>query len=102
MAFVFMLTGGFGLMLGLACSKTKSIAAPIGLHLGWNTVAYLVFSGGPFGAGLLLPSEGGQNIEVPGVMGLVLGLGLPLVLVVGTCWYLLRSSVRDGADPNDE
>jgi len=102
MAFVFVLTGSFGLMLGLAFSKTKSIAAPIGLHLGWNAVAYLVFSGGPFGAGLLVPSDGAPNIEVPGIMGLALGIGLPLALVVGTCSYLLRSQVRDGTDPSGE
>ncbi len=102
MAFVFVLTGSFGLMLGLAFSKTKSIAAPIGLHLGWNTVAYLVFSGGPFGAGLLVPSHGAPNIEVPGVTGLALGLGLPLAFVVGASSYLLRSHVRDGADPSCE
>lgn len=102
MAFVFVLTGSFGLMLGLAFSKTKSIAAPIGIHLGWNTVAYLVFSGGPFGAGLLLPSNGASNIEVPGVLGLLIGLGLPLALVVGTCSYLLRCRVRDGNGPNAE
>lgn len=96
MAFVFVLTGGFGLMLGLAFSKTKSIAAPIGLHLGWNTVAYLVFSGGPFGNGVFVPSHGAPNIEVPGAVGLALGLGLPLALVVGTCLYLLRSDANHG------
>jgi membrane protease YdiL (CAAX protease family) len=96
MAFIFVLTGGFGLMLGLAFAKTKSMAAPIGLHLGWNAVANLGFSGGPFGPGLWVTSNGAPHMEVPGVLGLVLGLGLPVGLVVVTCWYLLRGRVNDG------
>lgn len=96
MAFIFVLTGGFGLMLGLAFAKTKSMAAPIGLHLGWNVVAYLGFSGGPFGAGFLVTSNGAPNMEVPGVVGLALSLGLPVGFVVVTCWYLLRSKVNGG------
>ena len=102
MAYVFVLTGGFGLMLGLAYVKTRSIAAPIGIHLGWNAVAYLVFSGGPFGAGLLVPEHGAPTIEVPGMLGLALGLGLPLAFVIATCTYLLRGDVDDGVDvPRD-
>ncbi len=97
MAFVFVLTGGFRLMLGLAFARTKSMAAPIGLHLGWNVVAYLGFSGGPFGAGLWVTSNGAPKMEVPGVVGLALSLGLPVGFVVVTCWYLLRSKVNDGA-----
>lgn len=97
MAFVFLLTGGFGLMLGLAFAKTRSMAAPVGLHLGWNLVSYLGFSNGPFGAGLLVPSNGAPNLQVPGAMGLALSLGLPLGFVAVTCWYLLRCKMTDSA-----
>ena len=96
MAFVFLLTGGFGLMLGLAFARTRSMAAPIGLHLGWTLVAYLGFSGGPFGAGLLVPSNGASNLQVPGAAGLAISLGLPLSFVAATCWLLLRNKPRDG------
>lgn len=98
MLYVFVLTGSFGLMLGLAFAKTKSMAAPIGLHLGWNLVANLGFSGGPFGAGVFVTSNGAPNQEVPGVLGLALGLGPPVSLVLFTSWYLLRGSVNDGTD----
>lgn len=102
MAFIFVLTGGFGLMLGLAFAKTKSMAAPIGLHLGWNTVAYLGFSGGPFGAGVFVASDGASNMTAPGVAGLVLSLGLPVAFALGTSWYLVRGEVSDGASlPRD-
>ncbi len=96
MVFIFVLTGSFGLMLGLAFAKTKSMAAPIGLHLGWNVVAYLGFSIGPFGPGVWMASNGAPNMDVPGVMGLALGIGLPVSFVLVTCWYLLRRSVNDG------
>jgi len=96
MGFVFLLTGSFGFMLGLAFLKTKSIAAPIGLHLGWNTVSYLVFSGGPFGAGIFVPANGALEMETPGWTGLVLGLALPIAFVIGTSLYLLLASINDG------
>jgi uncharacterized protein len=98
MAFVFVLTGAFGLMLGLAFAKTKSMAAPIGLHLGWNGVAYLGFSNGPFGAGILVASDGSTSMQAPGYIGLVLGLGVPVALTILTSWYLLRAKVNDGAN----
>jgi len=47
MAYVFVLTGAFGGMCAFAFAETKSIAAPIGLHLGWNLLTYLLFSAGP-------------------------------------------------------
>lgn len=98
MVFVFVVTGAFGLMLGIAFAKTKSIAAPIGLHLGWNAVTQIVFSGGPFGAGFFVAANGQQNIEAGGVAGLALGVGLPLVFIIGACWYMLRFRIKDGSE----
>lgn len=96
MAYVFTLTGGFGFMLALAFAKTKSMAAPIGLHLGWNLVAYLGFSGGPFGEGLLVEASGAGSRDVPESVQLALNLGLPGMLVLVTSWSLLRGRVNDG------
>ncbi len=90
MVFVFILTGAFGYMLALAFAKTKSIALPIGLHLGWNLVSYLGFSAGPLGPGLFVPSNGEARIEVTGLPSLLLSLALPLMLVVGVNWALAR------------
>ena len=55
MAYVLLVTGAGGWMFSYAFAKTRSLYAPIGLHLGWNLVAAVVFSSGPIGEQLLLP-----------------------------------------------
>lgn len=92
MAFIFVLTGAFGFMLAFAFAKTKSIALPIGLHLGWNLVSYAGFSTGPLGPGLFVPGNGAARLEVTGLPSLLLNLVLPLVLVAGVSAYLARAS----------
>ncbi len=96
MAFVFVLTGAFGLMLALAFARTQSIALPIGLHLGWNLVSYLGFSTGPIGPGLFVPGNGAARLEATGLPNLLLDMVLPLLLVAGVCWYLVRAYPRGG------
>lgn len=86
MAFIFVLTGAFGFMLALSFAKTESIAAPIGLHLGWNLISYVIFSKGPLGEALLVPAN--AEIEVNGFMGLLLNVGLPILMVGCVSWYL--------------
>lgn len=101
MAFVFVLTGAFGLMLALAFAKTKSIALQIGLHLGWNLVSYVGFSTGPLGPGLFVPGNGAVRIEATGFPSLLLNLVLPLVLVAGVCRYLRRAYPRPDVRPSE-
>lgn len=96
MIWVFFLTGGFGLMLAAAFAKTRSLAAPVGLHLGWNLVAYLGFSHGPFGPGIFVPANASE-MAVPGVAGVAINLGIPFVLILGTLVYLLHATVETGA-----
>ena len=101
MGFIFLFTGAFGFMLALSFARTRSVAAPVGLHLGWNLVSYLVFSTGPLGPALLIPGEGATEIAPSGWVGLLLGLGLPLLMVVSVSWYLIRNhEVADSANPN--
>jgi uncharacterized protein len=97
MAFVFILTGAFGFMLAVAFVKTRSIALPIGLHLGWNLVAYAGFSTGPLGPVLFVPGNGAARLEATGLPSLLLNMVLPLVLVSGVCLYLARAYPRGGA-----
>lgn len=97
MGFVFLYTGAFGVMLALAFAKTESVALPIGLHLGWNSISQILFSTGPLGAALLVPADGSATIDTSGVAGLVLGLLLPLAMIVGVSVYLVRG--RSEADP---
>ncbi|MEJ8803808.1 CPBP family intramembrane glutamic endopeptidase [Pontibacter sp. H249] len=44
MGWVFFYTGVWGLMFAYAYTKTRSLALPIGLHLGWNLVDQYIFS----------------------------------------------------------
>ena len=93
MAYVFLTTGLFGLMLAMAFSRTCSLALPVGLHLGWNLATNLLFSNGPLGAGLLLAANGAARLKAFGTAGTLLKDLLPLVLVAGVCWYLRRRRV---------
>jgi membrane protease YdiL (CAAX protease family) len=54
MIVVFIGTGLMGYAFALSFSKTKSIAMPIGLHLGWNFTVNTIFSNGPLGNGIIL------------------------------------------------
>ncbi len=94
MAFVFLNTGAFGLMLALAFARTASLAAPVGLHLGWNTASYLLFSAGPFGRGILLPADGGPRMTAHGPMGVALDVGLPLAFVAVVIAFLVSRRRR--------
>ena len=91
MVFIFVLTGAFGFMCAFGFARTKSIALPIGLHLGWNLVSYAGFSTGPMGPGLLVPGNGAARLEAAGLSGLLLDILLPLALVAAVCGYLTRA-----------
>ena len=86
MVYVFVLTGAFGLMCARAFVATGSVGAPIGLHLGWNAVSYLVFSAGPFGPALLVPASGAARINAGGWASLVFNLLLPLAATLAVAW----------------
>lgn len=64
MIYVLLLTGAGGWMFAFAFAKTRSLYAPIGLHLGWNLVAIVVFSSGPLGNQWLIAQ--GEAIELSG------------------------------------
>lgn len=98
MLFIFFITGMFGWMFSVAFAETKSLAAPVGLHLGWNLVTNLVFSAGPLGATLLVPANGATRLQAEGVAGLGLGMALPMALVGIVCWYLTRARTFEAAD----
>ena len=49
MLYILLVTGAGGWMFAYAFAKTRSLYAPVGLHLGWNLVTAIVFSSGPLG-----------------------------------------------------
>jgi hypothetical protein len=100
MTYVFLLTGAFGLMWARAFVVTGSVVAPIGLHLGWNAVAYVLFSAGPLGAGLFVPSSGAARLNVGGWASLVLNVLLPFAATAVGLWYCRRiEQARRRSDP---
>jgi hypothetical protein len=62
MIYIFFITGAGGLLFAYSFSLTKSMYLPIGLHLGWNLIHVVIFSGGPLGKQMLLFSNG-QSLD---------------------------------------
>jgi uncharacterized protein len=94
MAYIFVLTGAYGLMWARAFVATGSVAAPIGLHLGWNAVTYLVFSAGPLGAALLVPASGVHQLHATGWAAVALSIAWPLAATGGVLWLCRRYERR--------
>jgi membrane protease YdiL (CAAX protease family) len=97
MVYVLLLTGMFGYLWARAFVVTGSIAAPIGLHFGWNAVSYLVFSAGPTGAALLVPASGASRIEAT-TPAATLGVNVALPVAAAACGlWVLRRRTRTSA-----
>lgn len=96
MIYVFFLTGTFGLMLAISFQRTQSVIAPIALHLGWNVVSIVVFSRGPIGPQLLIPSTT-EPAMVSGVEQIVINLLIPLSLPALVIWLMTRKPVNNPA-----
>ena len=86
MIYVLLLTGAGGWMFAFAFANTKSLFAPVGLHLGWNLVAIVVFSSGPLGNQWLLAQ--GEALELSGWATLMF-FSLQALIAPGiVTWYL--------------
>lgn len=88
MVYVLLVTGAGGWMFAYAFAKTKSLYAPIGLHLGWNLVSIVVLSDGPIGSQLLVPS--GEGTELGFWSTLLFFLWQLLVAPAIVTWYLSK------------
>ncbi len=62
MAIEFFVTGAMGLVLAYGYAKTFSLYIPIAIHLGWNMVQMVVFSGDAIGQQIFIRQE--QETEV--------------------------------------
>jgi membrane protease YdiL (CAAX protease family) len=97
MIYVFVSTGIMGLVWAYAFSKTKSMALPIGLHLGWNIIYNSVFSKGPWGDTLLILEPTEDSIMLTGAISLI-NFIMPTVLVPLFIWIVVRKA-KDGTKP---
>jgi hypothetical protein len=88
MIYVFLLTGAGGWMFAYAFSKTKSLYAPLGLHLGWIVVSIVVFSAGPLGNSLFVVE--GDTVELGGWQQLLFFLWQTVFIPVMVTWYLVK------------
>ena len=95
MAYIFLVTGAGGWMFAFAFAKTRSLFAPIGLHLGWNLVAAVVFSAGPIGQQWLIQQgEGAYQSEWP----TLLFFTLQAIVAPGLVTLYLQKFYRPAAE----
>ena len=95
MVFVFLFTGAFGYMTCRAFVATGGLALPIGVHLGWNLLISLGFSGNGFsGKGILVPEA---KMVTQALASIGLNIVVPLLLVASVAWAM--RPVRTAASP---
>jgi membrane protease YdiL (CAAX protease family) len=93
MVYVFLVTGCGGWMFAFAFAKTRSLYAPVGLHLGWNLVSAIVFSTGPLGEQWLVQ----RGTEIPwNDWATLLFFTLQAVLAPGIATWYLQTRYGDG------
>ncbi|MGD6777008.1 CPBP family intramembrane glutamic endopeptidase [Sutcliffiella horikoshii] len=98
MTVVFFITAMSGLVWAYAFSKTKSIALPIGLHLGWNFTINSIFSKGPWGEQILVPDK--VEFISNSILNIVVYFVLPYVVVPIVTWLLIRFYGRKYSESN--
>lgn len=88
MIYIFLVTGAGGWMFAFAFAKTKSLYAPMGLHLGWNLVSAIIFSTGPIGNQWLI--QQGDAVQTDGWVTLLF-FSLQTIIAPGVVtWYLQK------------
>lgn len=88
MVVVFFMTALTGLVWAYAFSETKSIALPIGLHLGWNFTFNSVFSNGPLGEQIFVRAS--EPVQAMNEFGLLTYFVLPNVIVPLLTYVLVK------------
>ena len=89
MVIVFFITGLMGLLLAYGYAKTFSLYVPVAIHFGWNLTQIFIFSSGPIGNGMLIPSGSGQfSTNSYFIFGIV--TFLPLLMVLGVNWLVIQ------------
>jgi membrane protease YdiL (CAAX protease family) len=83
MTIEFLTTGTMGLVLAYGYSKTFSLYVPVAIHLGWNIVQMVVFSGGGIGNQLFVPV-----LPAPVVTISYFSYFTMLLLPMLSCWII--------------
>ncbi|MCA1030330.1 CPBP family intramembrane metalloprotease [Bacillus timonensis] len=99
MAVVFFITALSGLVWAYAFYQTKSIALPIGLHLGWNFTFNSIFSKGPWGEQILVPDKVEFVSDL--TLNIIVYFVLPYVVIPVLTWLLIEYLGRKDLEIND-
>ena len=94
MAFTFVSTGTFGLLLAFAFYKTSSLFVPIAIHLGWNLVNGFIFSQGPIGNGVFIPVADQPQVSVSYFTFFCI-MVLPIVTALLLNYFFLKQQPKE-------
>ena len=89
MIITFFITGTMGLLLAYGYTKTFSLYIPIAIHLGWNLTRIFIFSQGPIGNGVFIPSNPG-SFKTDSYLLFFFHHFLPMIAALGFNYLLLR------------
>ena len=79
----FLITGVMGLVLAYGYAKTFSLYVPVAIHLGWNLVQMVLFSGGGIGNQVFI-----ESLPAPVVTISYFSFYVMLFLPVLGCWIM--------------
>ena len=89
MIITFFITGTMGLLLAYGYTKTFSLYIPIAIHLGWNLTRIFIFSQGPIGNGVFIPSNPAPFRTNSYLLFFCITF-LPMIAALGINYLLLR------------
>ncbi|MEO5946080.1 MAG: CPBP family intramembrane glutamic endopeptidase [Chitinophagaceae bacterium] len=102
MAIEFFVTGAMGLVLAYGYAKTFSLYIPIAIHLGWNLVYMVIFSGDTIGQQIFIQQEQETEVVLSYFSFFVIIL-LPLVsCLLINAWLIRRQKQIDYKSNSDK
>lgn len=96
MLFMFVASGLMGAVYAYGYAKTYSLYVPIAIHLGWNSMRSVVFSGTSIGDQLLVANKPLSEVNVSYPVFFLLLL-FHMVGVILTCYWLLKKHRQEPA-----
>jgi membrane protease YdiL (CAAX protease family) len=89
MVMIFFITGTMGLLLAYGYTKSLSMYTPIGIHLGWNLTQIFIFSQGPIGNGIFVPTSA-EAFRTDSYLIFFVVTFLPILLALAVNYWIIR------------
>lgn len=89
MVMIFFITGTMGLLLAYGFTKSLSMYTPIGIHLGWNLTQIFVFSQGPIGNGIFVPTSA-EEFKSDSYLIFFVVMFVPILLALAVNYWIIR------------